>query len=414
MRTHVARDRSNRRSWLELRPGPHEVPDVQRIALVADVRHRALLVPDVSCRDDGTYAVRYEVTDMMPLRRFVRKDAVSHQQYERMLASVAEAAGVCDTIGMGCEGLLLDAGDVFATLDGVLHFALVPLVGGAPASRWTLLGLVGYLASARGLRFTLEDDVAISRDLEDWHASRETFDLEEYCDFLGAEFGVVTRTLRRPRIVTLGQSVCHEGTAGWAANSASSASWPNGSGVAPTGAEAATAESMRAVPARAASVRQASLRGDAPQGPGGVAASDEVGEEEPELYDIPDERAGEEPGGNPGTGVAAADDADDEGDNEKFELVREATGWTYPLAADEPLTLGRSPSCSVQILGNPDISRRQATVVCEKDSCVVCDLGSANGTTVRGHELGPNESARLSMGERFELAGEGFHIRRLR
>lgn len=372
MRTRVARDRSSRRSWLELRPGSHEVPDFQRIALVADVRHRALLVPDVSSQGDGTYAVRYEVTDMMPLRRFIRKDVVSHQQYERMLASVAEVAGVCDTIDMGYDGLLLDAGDVFATLDGVLHFALSPLVGGAPASRWTLLGLVGYLAGARGLRFMLEDDVAISRDLEDWHASREMFDLEEYCDFLGAEFGVVTRTLRRPRVVTLGQPVRHGGTAGRVDSPVMGVSRTGGSG--------------------AASVDEMAAERPGPHAGFGGGLCEVFRE-------------------NSQTGVDTVDDGDD---GAEFELVRERTGQTYPLAADEPLTLGRSPSCSVQILGNPDISRRQATVVCEKDSCVVCDLGSANGTTVHGHELGLNESARLSMGERFELAGEGFCIRRLR
>lgn len=515
MRTRIVRERSSRRTWLEARPKSHEVPDLGRIRMLAQARHRTLLVPEVVPQKEGGNAIRFEVSRLTPLNSFLRKDAVSHQQYERMLASVAEVAGVCDALRLCTGSLMLEARDVYASLDGILHFAAVPLVGGKNSSRWTLMGLVGYLCQARGLRFKLEEDLRIARDLESFHSAHEEFDLEEYCDFMAAEFGVVTRTLRRPEVVSV------SGESYWPSYSYYGQEpapvmppVPAGSQIQPKPSVTADSQVLPGPPASANAFVdtvppvpmeasfQANLQSNEPMptkppfqkpeekvqpencsenrteggsqnrsegnlhervspesersslesGQVGAVASAPRGISKGESFptqksfhtgnvppmlrpyvpmaspeqahaaesamladEIPNESVNE-----PVAAIAVSEDAgsdedagmdDANSDGVWCTLVRPRTGEEYLLPLDETLTLGRSPDCSVQLLGNPDISRHQATILCEEDSCVLCDLGSANGTRVHGYELGESESARLLFGEKFKLAGEPFFVR---
>lgn len=497
MRTRVVRERSSRRTWLEARPKSHEVPDLGRIRILAQARHRTLLVPEVVPQKEGGNAIRFEVSRLTSLNSFLRKDAVSHQQYERMLASVAEVAGVCDALHLRTSSLLLEARDVYASLDGILHFAAVPLVGGKSSSRWTLMGLVGYLCQARGLRFKLEEDLRVARDLESFHAAHEEFDLEEYCDFMAAEFGVVTRTLHRPEVVSVSGEPywpsygSHESGPGEpepapAVPMEPAPAMPKGPApavpmesapampaepvpaessiqAAPQPNEPVPKESTAKEPAIEASVPVRSLLGGStgnvppmlrpyvlmansakPHASEGAMSEGAMPERimrerakrenatpksampkneeclnefaatvttgEKAVGEVP--REVPEPAETTKAETAGIETNGTNSDDVWCTLVRPRTGEEFSLPLDETLTLGRSPECSVQLLGNPDISRRQATILCEEDSCVLCDLGSANGTRVHGHELDESESARLLFGEKFKLAGEPFFVRK--
>jgi DNA segregation ATPase FtsK/SpoIIIE, S-DNA-T family len=72
---------------------------------------------------------------------------------------------------------------------------------------------------------------------------------------------------------------------------------------------------------------------------------------------------------------------------------------------DERLLIGRSGDLGVQLIG-PSVSRRHAEVRVESDgSAVVCDLGSRNGTFVRGERI---ESRVLASGDTFEIGKSSF------
>lgn len=339
VRTRVVKDRGARRSYFEVRFGRREELDVRRIGALRDVRCQALLVPAEVPREQDE-ALYFDVTGLVSLREYVRRDVLSHQKYERLLASVAELVSTCDALGIDVADVLCDDTRIFASFDGVLHAAYVPLLHGEHPSSTTVLSLVGTMGNARRLRFYLEEDERIARAVARFHDESEFFDLERYCALLGDEFGVVQRTLRNPRISRI-------------------------------------------------------------QNRKGVVASRRVGED-----------VGARSCGAARTPVPSEKEDTPVPDPESrpFVLVRIDTGERYALADDELLTLGRSGTCSVQLLGNPDLSRRQATLLCEDDGCVVCDLGSANGTVVRGHRLGESEEARLAFGETFQLAGEPFVI----
>lgn len=61
-------------------------------------------------------------------------------------------------------------------------------------------------------------------------------------------------------------------------------------------------------------------------------------------------------------------------------------GQRLPIG-DDPLLLGRLPSCSV-VIEDPNVSRRHAEVAREGDAVVLTDLGSTNGTRVNGARVG--------------------------
>ncbi|MGH9075564.1 MAG: FHA domain-containing protein, partial [Acidimicrobiales bacterium] len=50
---------------------------------------------------------------------------------------------------------------------------------------------------------------------------------------------------------------------------------------------------------------------------------------------------------------------------------------------DDPVVLGRLPSCNV-VIEDPNASRRHAEIRRQDDAVVLVDLGSTNGTRVNG------------------------------
>lgn len=73
-------------------------------------------------------------------------------------------------------------------------------------------------------------------------------------------------------------------------------------------------------------------------------------------------------------------------------------GRQQTIGLDKPVvTLGREVDNDVQ-LGDPKASRHHARLECDQNGCTLVDLGSANGTMLRGQRI---ESARLSSGDVF-------------
>lgn len=392
MRTRVVRSRAGKRSYLEVKLGRREELDVRRLRMLEGVRCRSFLAPvwELPQPGDVGAVIRYDVTGLTPLHGFVRKDVLSHQKYERMLASVAEVVGACRALGLDVSAVLFDDSRVFTSFDGMLRFAYVPLMRGVRASATTPLGLVGTLSDTRRLRFYLQEDELIARDVAWFHDESESFDVDRYAQLLSREFGVVPKTLLNPRFSHMGHPspLVYQGVN---RGQEPGRDHRGGEGVLKAG-EAGNAP----IPSTPLTARRPLHSTDVGHVMGGCS----------ELEGLDVSSAGV----RMGDGLAPEAESAEDHETERYELVRLNTGERYLLAADETLTLGRSDACSVQILDNPDLSRRQATVVCEPEGCLICDLGSANGTVVRGHHLGESESAQVALGETFQLAGEPFAI----
>jgi hypothetical protein len=74
----------------------------------------------------------------------------------------------------------------------------------------------------------------------------------------------------------------------------------------------------------------------------------------------------------------------------------------------EPVTIGRSRTCTVQ-LDDPRVSGRHLLVLLLEGGVLVKDLGSMNGTFVDGHRVA--EQMRVTTGAFLTLGRTSFHIR---
>jgi len=81
------------------------------------------------------------------------------------------------------------------------------------------------------------------------------------------------------------------------------------------------------------------------------------------------------------------------------------TVLTFPLRRDE-VTIGRAPECDV-VLPYDALSRRHVRL-CLTPTMTVEDLGSRNGTRLRGNLLGHGAAAPLALGETFQIGQ--FHL----
>lgn len=67
------------------------------------------------------------------------------------------------------------------------------------------------------------------------------------------------------------------------------------------------------------------------------------------------------------------------------------------LVVGRPITLGRSPECDVRV-EDTSVSRIHARVELNERGVTIVDLGSRNGTRVRGERLTPHQPAKLGLG----------------
>lgn len=94
-------------------------------------------------------------------------------------------------------------------------------------------------------------------------------------------------------------------------------------------------------------------------------------------------------------------------------VLRDLTnGNTFCMREGSPMHLGRGDMCDVQLVGRPDISRDHASVCVEGDGVTLVDLGSTNGTYVRGRGLLPTFGMRIPIGQVFFLSGDRFCVER--
>jgi transcriptional regulator with PAS, ATPase and Fis domain len=84
---------------------------------------------------------------------------------------------------------------------------------------------------------------------------------------------------------------------------------------------------------------------------------------------------------------------------------------TFPLLRDE-ITIGRAPECDI-VIENSALSRRHARL-CLAPALTIEDLGSRNGTRLRGARLEPGQPLALAVGEAFQIGPFHFVVARAR
>ena len=84
---------------------------------------------------------------------------------------------------------------------------------------------------------------------------------------------------------------------------------------------------------------------------------------------------------------------------------------TYPLAKDE-ITIGRASECDI-VIANTALSRRHVRLRLTP-ALTIEDLGSRNGTRLRGARLEPGRPLALSVGEAFQIGQLHFVVARAR
>ncbi|MEW5737639.1 MAG: sigma 54-interacting transcriptional regulator [Myxococcota bacterium] len=84
-------------------------------------------------------------------------------------------------------------------------------------------------------------------------------------------------------------------------------------------------------------------------------------------------------------------------------VVGEGSASSYALPAAGVVTVGRGEDVEVRLGDDAAVSRRHAQLVTSSDGVKLVDLGSANGTRVRGRKLAANEQVMLSEGDSIEV-----------
>ncbi|MGN8690327.1 hypothetical protein ACTND8_10530, partial [Atopobiaceae bacterium HCP3S3_F7] len=208
MRFRDYRDRETRSRWIEVQLSRHEELDEGLAAWLQRTRDRSLLeVRRVRAGGPGVRgaagaeppALLYDVTGLVTLPELLRADAVSRQQYEAMLFSVADLASALESAPCSLAAADFRPRHVFALGDGALRFIVVPVVRRPrllkpPDAR----DLLHHLATGRALRFISDEDMRRAERLVRLLDSMRSFDSVAYLDFLEAEYGV--RTGARPQV----------------------------------------------------------------------------------------------------------------------------------------------------------------------------------------------------------------------
>lgn len=352
MRAKIESDRSTGGEWLQVKLSSGERVDPARLSWLRSRTHRYLLEVEQPAVPLPR-GLRYGVTGLESLRSFLRHYEITPLQYENILVSMGEVLGMLEREGQPASCLRFDEHLTFSDIDGNLWFLFLPLetpaAKGADGSASVALR---HLARARRITFSSSDDFSRSRRLREALRTSD-YALDAYESFLVEEYGI-----------RLDFSDASEAVAG------------------PLGGTARRVQ-PRDVPLTLprsewdSSVTSVATVGD---GPSAAAVS-------------------------PGAADAARDRNEEGHRTTAFRLVAlDGSGGSFALGDCRDVLVGRGSACDVRIPNNLRISRTHARIEREDAGFRITDLGSSNGTFVRGGELGDGESASVALGETFELA----------
>lgn len=293
---------------LLIKAGRDEVLDRDALRWLESGTHEIYLRPlPMEAQDKGREVLRYDVTDLMSLRRRLRREGLDAKSLSDLLVDLAKALARLSSTGRYCYSVIFDPAFVYVDEVTRLRLVHVPLEGVSFKANNSPLALLRVLADYNGRRpVTTQDRLLYERLAEFVSEERKAFSLNRFRDFVREVTGVI---------------VMPDGT-----------------------------------------TRDAN------------AAHGEVCD----TY-----------------------------------VLRDLTnGETFSVREGVPLHMGRSATCDVRLLDRPEISRDHATLCVDEGRVTLMDLGSTNGTYVKGKGLLPSMGVCIPVGQVFSLSNERFRVER--
>ncbi len=406
MKFKLEKERGKGRQWLCVVPTRGEHVDAGLVRWLSACHRNRLL--DLTPMKEGV--LRYDATGLTPLHEFLRQTELTSARYENLLVSTCEAMATCAVDGAPFRALVFHPEAVFAEEDGNLHFCFYPVqVRPNSVKRNDPKAFLRGLHKGGHLSLLGADDLRVASDLERFLKGQDGLSLRDLERFLLDTYGVdvarefaarpAGQPVRAAERVRAAQGV-EQGAPQPAKTMLAADVW--GAGV----AKALEAEPLG--PAQEPPARGHVPEGDAraeepPFESGARAGRDGIDLAEVPGWEFDPEPARQVESDTAETGPAFAP-------SEEFLLVCEETGEAFSLGSGASAVVGRGSASDVQIPDNLRISRSHARVQRLGDAFLVTDLGSANGTTVGGRELGKGESAEVQTGETFLLADVPFKV----
>lgn len=437
MKERRTKDRHTGARTLQVRTTRGENLDYSRAEWLVGARS-AVLLPFRYEATEHKSLLYYDITGLPTLPEYLGM-GISGMQYISLLRSVQTLGELCASSGLPTEMLRFEPENVYVRDEGMV-FCCLPLTPPSP-QRMQILQLMEYLAGGN-VRFVLQSDAELAGRTLDFVRRHQVFSSFEFGQWLSGSFGVPVSS-GRPSVQSGGQSGNAPGQGvqevfdPFAASSTSSSP------------QVQNGPSPKQAPVGGVSVKvaQSVFSPDAeshgnPASGGGNA--DDCAQTLPSLRYPPRDSPVQsvEPSGTRALSGALAHGAESVAFVEGaavsagplntassvdmsggfagpavsppvgFIVVREKDGSRLHSASSSAV-IGRSSSCAICVRGNTNISRRHATVAdLGGGGFGVTDLGSANGTMVRGMKVPQGEIVQVSLGESFRLADETFHIER--
>lgn len=351
-------------------------------------------------------SLTYDVTDMIPLETYLEAE-LSLLQFRAMLDDVINVMESCAEHDLDTSRLVFDPKLVRLDADtNHMAFAYVP-VSGLPDGRETAMDLLTFIAQRAS--FVCPENTHDAEILLD-HLKRQTV-------FSSVEFKAF-----------LESTAFRKGTA---TTTFGTAAAPAGKPVEPTARTAydfvkAQSGALSAHEARARqsfAERVTSEVSDAPSGPfmqasevTPISISDELTPDESTEATVAEAPKTEPTCTDAGPSTSFLGSGQlcgtppQQANQRRFVILRLANGLRHPIDPHRPTTLGRSKRSSVQISGNPGISRIHAVLTVNDDTCVIEDQGSTNGTFVGDTAIAPFTPTTLPRDTEFTLGDETFRL----
>ncbi len=380
--------------------------------------HESFLLPFTYDPAQAKVRLYYDATGMARLRAFL-KARLSAVQFLGMLEGVLKALDLCTRKKYPTSIMCFDPDYVYVDEGGHIKLACIPLSGMVERPERTPRSLLSYLADSSHVRFILDEDARHRCALDDFVRRTPVLSVSAMREFLSMESGGAgdfTIEGASPRqaadasaavqslvadavafdmvglvtqVPASSEVIAHESVAERVLNGVA--------GTSPTAPERMLAGQ------EAPTVGLASM---APPAPIASGAPQDAGTPDPHVSDdtVRDGRAAPRAAAVQAAGSTSCVPG-------TLVLVRMCDGGAWDLDLSSPRTVGRSSESDVVIVGNPSISHRHARVLRDGGSVRIQDLGSLNGTFVRGERLPRDASAPISMGECFRIADETFCVR---
>lgn len=386
MKSKTLADRKSGSRTLQLRCGKGDVVDYARAEWLRGLS-QSVLLPFRWERKGKGGTFYYDITECESLWAYLQR-GLSGEQYRSLLHSFGRLADFCAKDDAKMEDVLFDAEHVYVA-EGRLRFAYVPCESlAAPAV--SPLALLSILSDTRYVRFSLSQDAQLAQQLADFTQRSNVFSAFEYSGFLASLLGGNDAEMTSSNgngATDFANEAAFSGTSVVFDPFAQSTTQPSMSdivsGVATESTHDAPAKQPPAIPFDSGTQTLATT---------------------PTIANAAPSDAPAQPLSKPMASVCAP------AAPASYVLIRECDGSQIG-AFTASATIGRSSQCTLRIAGNTNVSRTHATItVLDGNRLALVDLGSSNGTTVRGRLLHKGETAEITRGERFEVADERLHV----